>query len=226
MGTDEAELEQQVARGAAVYTPLMLSVYDWWVYGMAVRVMRCPRAEMFTFYDLNVSEHHLDIGVGSGLLLKHCQQQNLLERVALMDLNPNCLNATEKSLRSLPVQKYQADMLKPFPIDNEQFLSVGLNFLLHCVPGSFKEKGIVFQYIKKVMATDGVVFGSTAVYQPGIRYAAARFLMDRYNHAGIFNNKQDKQEDLQQVLGDLFCNVEFVQEGCVLFFRASDGRLE
>lgn len=226
MGMDEADLERRVAQGAAVYTPLFLPFYDWWVYGFAVRVMRCPPAEFRTFYELNISEHHLDIGVGSGSLLKHCLRQQLLERVTLMDLNPNSLDAAEKALRPLPVRKVQADMLKPFPIEDEQYLSVGLNFLLHCVPGSFREKGVVFQHIKKVLALDGIVFGSTAIYQPGARYALTRFLFDRYNQAGVFHNREDTQEDLQIVLGNLFENVEMVQEGCVLFFRASDGPLE
>lgn len=226
MGTEEAELQQQIARGAAVYSPLMLSIYDWWVYGLAVRLFRCPPQEIFTFYELNVSENHLDIGVGSGLLLKHCLRQQLLERVTLMDLNPNCLDATEKALRPLKVQRVQSDMLQPFPIENEQFLSVGLNFLLHCVPGSLQEKGVVFSHIKRVLARDGIVFGSTVITQPGIAYAPARLLMRRYQQAGIFHNQRDNQEDLQWVLGNLFTNVELVQEGCVLFFRASDGPLD
>lgn len=226
MVMDEAELEKQVRQGAAAYNPLMLSMYDWWVYGFAVRVMRCPPSELFTFYEVNISEHHLDIGVGSGSLLRHCLRQQMLERVTLMDLNPNCLQAAEKALRPLQVQKVQGDVLKPFPMAGEQFLSVGLNFLLHCVPGSFREKGVVFKHIREVLAPGGLVFGSTAIYRPGLVYAPARFLMDRYNQAGVFHNREDSYEDLQQVLGEQFNNVELIQEGCVLFFRASDGPLE
>lgn len=223
---EEAELERQVREGAAAYNPLLLSLYDTWVYGFAVRVMRCPPSEFFTFYELNVSEHHLDIGVGSGTLLKHCKRQQLLERVILMDLNPHCLRAAEKALRPLPVRKVQANVLAPFPFDDEAFLSVGLNFLLHCVPGSFREKGVVFEHVRRVLARGGLVFGSTALYVPGLLNAPARFLMDRYNQAGVFHNRQDTYEDLQRVLSGLFENVELVQEGCVLFFRASDGPLD
>ena len=223
---EEAELEQRIARGAAVYTPLFLSVYDWWVFGFAARVFRCPPQEIFTFYELNVSEDHLDIGVGSGRLLRHCKEQQLLERVTLLDLNPHCLDAAEKALRPLPVRKVQADMLKPFPLEQERFLSLGLNFVLHCVPGSILQKGVVFEHGKKVLARDGIVFGSTVLYQPGMANLPARLLMDRYNKAGIFHNREDRLEDLQLVLGNLFENVELVQEGCVVFFRASDGPLE
>lgn len=223
---DEAELERQIQQGAAAYNPLLLAMYDTWVYGVAVRVMRCPPSEFFTFYELNVTEQHLDIGVGSGSLLRHCLRQQLLERVTLMDLNPHCLQAAEKALRPLPVQKVQADVLKPFPLGSGEFLSVGLNFLLHCVPGSFREKGVVFEHARKVLAPGGLVFGSTAIYSPGLRLAPARFLMDRYNQAGVFHNREDTCEDLQRVLSGLFNNVELIQEGCVLFFRASDASLE
>lgn len=226
MPQEQAALQQRVEKAAAIYTPFTLTFYDWWVYSVAVRIMQCPPQEFFTFYELNVSEHHLDIGVGSGSFLKHCLRQNLLERVALMDLNPTCLDVTEKALRPLPVKKYQADMLKPFPMQGERFLSVGLNFLLHCVPGSIREKGVVFEQIKQVLAPDGLVFGSTAIYQPGARFIATRFLFDRYNQMGAFNNREDTQEDLQQVLGNLFEHVELVREGAVVFFRASDAPLD
>ncbi len=226
MAMEQAELEQQVAEGAAAYTPLTLSFYDWWVFGVAARIFGCPPSEIFTFYELNLSEDHLDIGVGSGRLLRHCQDQQLLERVTLMDLNPNCLMRTQKALKPLPVRTVQANMLQPFPLRNEQFLSVGLNFLLHCVPGSIPEKGIVFEHIKAVLAPDGIVFGSTVMSQAGIAYLPARLLMDRYNQVGVFHNREDRMEDLQQVLSRLFENVEIIQEGCVVFFRASDGPLE
>lgn len=227
MEYEDGERQQRVEKAAAVYSPLLLSVYDLWVYKVAApRFFRCPLRNFFAFYEQNLSRHHLDIGVGSGLMLRHCQQKQLLERVALLDLNPNCLRATGRVLAPLPVQSFCADILQPFPIRNEQYGSVGLNFLLHCVPGSFREKGVVFNFIRSVLAPNGVVFGSTVLYQPGLANAPARWLMNRYNHAGIFNNRQDTQEDLQVLLGNLFENVELSLEGSVLFFRASDAALD
>ena len=231
MALDDAELQRQVARGAAAYTPLSLKLYDHWVYGVAVRVMRCPPQTFFAFYANNISNRHLDIGVGTGVLLKHCQKLRLLQQVTLLDLNQASLDATENTLRPMAVKKVRANMLEPFPPEclsqeGAGFLSVGLNFLLHCVPGSFCEKGIVFQHIKKVLAPDGLVFGSTALYQPGALNAPARFLFDRYNQIGVFHNKEDYLQDLQRLLRDLFENVELELKGSVVFFRASDSPLE
>lgn len=227
MELDETLRRQRVEKAAAVYSPLLLSVYDLWVYKVAApRFFRCPLRIFQHFYEQNVSRHHLDVGVGSGILLRHCRQKNLLDQVALLDLNPNCLDATERALHPLKVRKYCADILQPLPIANEQFASVGLNFLLHCVPGSFREKGVAFTFLKQVLAPGGVLFGSTVLYQPGLVNAPARWLMNRYNAGGVFNNRQDTQEDLQVVLGNLFENVEMSLEGCVLFFRASDAALD
>lgn len=225
MAIDERERQRQVAQGAALYSPLTLALYDQWVYGVAVRLMGCSPDLFLDLYERNVSFNHLDMGVGSGMLLKHCLRRQLLQRVTLFDLNPDCLAATEKALRPLPVRKVRADMLKPFPLVGERFLSVGLNFLLHCVPGSFREKGVVFRHVRDVLAPGGRVFGSTCVYQPGWRNAPARILFDRYNQIGAFHNREDVIDDLQFVLRDLFENVELMRQGSVVFFRASDGPL-
>ncbi|HVL00892.1 MAG TPA: class I SAM-dependent methyltransferase, partial [Dongiaceae bacterium] len=145
MEFDEILRRQRVDKAAAVYSPLLLSVYDLWVYRVAApRFFRCPLRIFHHFYEQNVSRHHLDIGVGSGSLLQHCKQKNLLEKVSLLDLNPNCLTAATEALQPLPVQTYCADVLQPFPIEQGQFATVGMNFLLHCVPGSFREKGVAF----------------------------------------------------------------------------------
>lgn len=112
---DEAELERQIQQGAAAYNPLLLAMYDTWVYGVAVRVMRCPPSEFFTFYELNVTEQHLDIGVGSGSLLRHCLRQQLLERVTLMDLNPHCLQAAERRCGPCRCRRCRRMCLNPFP---------------------------------------------------------------------------------------------------------------
>lgn len=227
MEYDDTWRQQRTEKAAAVYSPLMLSFYDLWVYRLvATRFFRCPPKTFLSFYEQNISRNHLDIGVGSGFLLKHCQHKHLLERVALLDLNPNCLDATSRALAPLRPQRYCADILQPFPMENERYWSVGLNFLLHCVPGSLREKGVVFNFIRNVLAPEGLVFGSTVLYQPGLANAPARWLMNRYNSAGIFNNREDTLEDLQLLLANLFENVELSLEGCVLFFRASDAPLD
>src|SRR5690606_12119977 len=88
MELDDSRQRQRVEKAVAVYSPLMLSVYDLWVYRVAApRFFRCPTVQFYRFYEQNVSSRHLDIGVGSGLLLRHCLQLGLLGQVALMDLN-------------------------------------------------------------------------------------------------------------------------------------------
>ena len=55
-------------RGAAAYKPWLLSIYDWLILGVfSTFVWRCPTdGILLPFFRENVSETHLDVGVGTG----------------------------------------------------------------------------------------------------------------------------------------------------------------
>ena len=62
--------EDPAHAGQAVYTRSFLSVYDAIVYGFNSPVLwRCPKSRLVEHYDAHVSARHLDIGVGTGVLL-------------------------------------------------------------------------------------------------------------------------------------------------------------
>jgi hypothetical protein len=55
----------------AIYTPLMLSVYDRLVHGLSNRfAWRYPTQRMLDLYRSNLSSRHLEAGVGTGYGLK------------------------------------------------------------------------------------------------------------------------------------------------------------
>ena len=61
---------EQVERGQAAYSSTVLRNYDWMVLGLSNRLLwRCPTAELRRLYDRNVSDRHLDVGVGTGYFL-------------------------------------------------------------------------------------------------------------------------------------------------------------
>ncbi len=57
----------------------------------------------------------------------------------------------------------QANVLKPLPLPPSSFDSIGMNYLLHCVPGSMVDKSRIFPGLAALLAPGGVLFGSTAV---------------------------------------------------------------
>jgi hypothetical protein len=55
-------------RGAAVYTPFTLKLYDWWVLGISNRfAWQCPtNTALLPFFRKHAGRRHLDVGVGTG----------------------------------------------------------------------------------------------------------------------------------------------------------------
>lgn len=60
-------------KGAAIYSPLMLKLYDWWVLGISNRyAWRCSTdAVLLPFFRQHVGRRHLDVGVGTGFYPVH-----------------------------------------------------------------------------------------------------------------------------------------------------------
>ncbi|MCP4552955.1 MAG: methyltransferase type 12, partial [Bacteroidetes bacterium] len=80
--------------GQAVYSKTLLSIYDLWVLGFSNSFLwRCPTTLLRREFIKNVTSNHLDIGVGTGYYLDKCLD-DAERRLALLDLNPNSLEAT------------------------------------------------------------------------------------------------------------------------------------
>ena len=210
-----------VEAGQAVYTPGMLRVYDLWVLGVSNRfIWRCPTPKLLAWYNRHVTDRHLDIGVGTGYFLDRCRFPTDSPQLALLDLNPNSLAATAARIARYAPETFRRNVFEPFDLAARSFDSIGMNYLLHCLPGDLVAKRIVFQQAAEVLQPGGVLFGSTLL-SSGIRrgYFAKR-LMAFYNRKGFFGNAQDSLGDLQQTLSQTFSRVEILTVGCVALFAA------
>jgi len=79
--------EAAVARAHAIYTPLMLTFYDVLVHGLSNRLAwRCPTRRLLEPYRANLSDNHLDAGVGTGFFLDRTGASRL-GRLVLIDIN-------------------------------------------------------------------------------------------------------------------------------------------
>ncbi|MBZ0288704.1 MAG: class I SAM-dependent methyltransferase [Anaerolineae bacterium] len=208
--------------GAAIYNKWILSVYDVGVIRLSNRLAwRCPSSRMVDFYNQHISANHLDVGVGTGYFLDHCRFPAAAPRIALLDLNPNSLSVTAERLRRYRPSTHVANVLEPIRLDGATFDSIGLNYVLHCLPGTLRSKQAALRHLAALLNPGGGVFGTTILGQ-GIRpNFLARRLMKLYNAKGIFSNQQDNRDDLEAILKQTFRAYSTHVVGCVAFFRGT-----
>lgn len=213
----------EVERGQAVYTPLTLRwFYDFVVLGVSNRFLwKCPTADLLAHYNANISASHLDIGVGTGWFLDRCRFPSAQPRLALMDLNPHCLAHAAARIGRYRPELLQRNVLEPIIYDGPKFDSVGLGYLLHCLPGRMAEKAVLFDHVRPLANPGARLFGSTILQGDVPRSHLARKLMDTYNAKGVFSNRHDDLASLTAELRTRFTAVEIKVTGCVALFRAT-----
>lgn len=211
---DEAALA-----GSAVYNPLTLFIYDagvlWFSNNFA---WKCPTARILDFYNQSIGAQHLDIGVGTGYFLDKCTFPTPTPTITIVDLNTSSLQVTANRIKRYHPTTVRANVLEPLPI-TASFDSIGINYVLHCLPGTMKSKGVVFKNLKPLLNTGGVVFGTTILGRGIHHNALAHRLLRTYNAKGIFSNTEDSRETLEQVLSQHFSLYDVHVVGCVAFFR-------
>lgn len=212
---------QAVIAGQAVYTHRTLDLYDFLVLGISnTLIWKCPTRHLLDLYNRHVGIRHLDVGVGTGWFLDHCRFPESQPQIALLDLNPACLARASARIRRYSPKAVQANVLEPFHLDLGPLASIGLNYVLHCLPGDLAEKAVVFDHLKPFLAPGGVVFGSTLLSEGVERSRAARALMRFYNSKRIFSNERDGLEPLRRELEARFEDVRIEVVGCAALFVA------
>ena len=214
-----AAMEQPMT-GQAVYSPAVLRVYDWYVLGFSNHLIwRCPTAELRALYDRNVSDRHLDIGVGTGYFLDRARWPVANPSITLVDLNPNSLAAASSRIRRFAPHAVAANALEPLPVTG-RYRSASLCYLLHCLPGAIPRKALVFDHVRSFLEPGARVFGAT-ILQGGVSHSrTALALMNLYNSKGIFSNANDSLEDLNAELTARFAHVKVEVQGTVALFEA------
>jgi SAM-dependent methyltransferase len=207
-------------RGQAVYSRGMLLAYDTLVVRLSnTLVWRCPAAEIRALYARHLTSVHLDVGPGTGYYLDHCRMPDRL-RLTLLDANPQVLSYAGERLRRYRPAVHTADVLKPISLPPGSFRSIGLSYVLHCVPGDIAAKAVLLDNLSPLLEPGGVVFGATILGEPDRHNAAGRALMRIYNRKGIFANTADTLDDLDRALAGRFARYELTVTGTVALFAA------
>lgn len=122
----------------------------------------------------------------------------------MVDLNTNSLYTTNKRLsRHAPVT-YCRDVLEPINIEVGPFDSAAINGLLHCLPGTIRTKGVVFDHLKPLLNPGGVIFGCTILNKGVTKSRPAQWTMNWLNRRRVFTNLEDDLQDLREELSGRF----------------------
>jgi hypothetical protein len=212
---------EQIAAGHAFYTRRSLAVYDLAILGYFSRVAwRCPAHKIVDHYDSHVSANHLDVGVGTGYFLDHCRipVTSAPTRLALLDVSRSCLDVASERVARLQPEVIVANVLEPIAYEGPLFDSIGLNYVLHCLPGAIGAKAVAIDHLAALANPGATVFGATLLHEGVQRNWLARKVMARNNAHGIFSNAHDTLDDLRSALAERLSDVSVTVAGCVGIF--------
>jgi hypothetical protein len=210
-------------KGQADYSPLLLRLYDPIVIGfVSWFVWRVPADSILDAYRRLIRDNHLDIGPGTG----YCIDKSSLpdgSRVTIADPNKNVLRYASRRLRRLDVTAVEADVLKPLPVRGP-FDSAALNLVIHCLPGPMSRKSMAVANVAATLSPDGVLFGASVLGRSGNHSWLARRVLGAFNRRGAFDNLDDSEAGLRQILEDSFDDVELKVVGSAAIFAARGPR--
>ncbi|MFE0426178.1 class I SAM-dependent methyltransferase [Streptomyces sp. NPDC058953] len=181
---------------------------------------RCPKRRLIELYDSEVSARHLDVGVATGVLLDECRFPGPRPAVTLMDLNPASLATASHRLRRYGPRLHRADALRPWGLPPGSADSVGMCYLLHCLPGALPDKAVVFDHARGVLRPGGTLFGATILGEGPRHTRLARAQLALANRLGVMCNREDRLADLDQALDAAFATHSVAVVGSVALFRA------
>jgi len=183
-------------------------------------IWKCPTRLIVEHYNGHVSNRHLDVGVGTGYFLDHCAFPTPAPFLTLMDLNPNSLAAAARRVRRYQPTILLADVTAPVHAPTAPFDSIGIGYLLHCLPGPMRHKAAAIGHLAALLNPGGVLFGTTILGQ-GVRHGPlARIALRHYNQHGVFSNMDDSAQGLAEALARHFGAVSVQVVGSVAFFSA------
>ena len=219
--SEPASADAAIAKAHAVYTPATLSIYDLLVHGLSNRLAwRCQTARLLDLYRANLSLNHLEAGVGTGFFLDRTGAPRF-DRLALVDINRHCLDRAGRRLARFKPALNEVNLLAPLKLALAPFSSVGVTYVLHCLPGHMSEKLNAVDNLRPLMRKRAVLFGATILGRGIAPNMAARALLGLYNAKGVFNNREDDLTSLSDGLRQRFDHVEIEMQGCVALFRAA-----
>jgi SAM-dependent methyltransferase len=215
----EVQVSEDVQASIVTYKKSILPMYDivvlWFTNNF---IWKCPSSLIVNFYNKHITGNHLDVGVGTGYFLDKCRFPVSNPRVALMDVSRDSLAATAGRIQRYNPETHVANLLDPQDWSVGTFDSIGINYVLHCLPATIAEKEAVIARLATHLNDGGVLFGTTVLGKDIERNRAAVALMRFYNNKKLFTNVEDSPSAIEQIFARNFSKHHIHIHGCVAFF--------
>lgn len=181
---------------------VLWSVYDLWVMSVASEhLWGCPVDRILGLYNQYASADHLEAGVGTGYFLDHCAFPVPDPSLTLLDVSREAIDMSLQRLRRYRATGLEASLLEPLPVSEPRFGSVGMNYVLHCIPGSLRDKmDTILTNLLPCMREGAVLFGTTVLGKGVAHNAVGGPLVAALQRNKIFCNQEDDLAGLDQAL--------------------------
>lgn len=207
--------------GIKAYTRFGLHLYDPLIVGLLARyVWDCPAEAFIEHYRQHISTNHADIGVGTGYCLDRCNFDRPDPRIALIDLQPNCLEFTARRLARYRPEIHLHDARLPLR-GVRPFDSIALGGILHCLPGDMHHKADVFDALRPICKPGATIFGFTLVNDAVADRISRRAAYRALNLLRVVNCMHDAAGALRSALASRFAHSQVEMVGCFAFFSAT-----
>ncbi len=218
------DVERRTKISQAYFNPVMNYFYDFFLYRFISEYFwGCKTSRLIDRYKQNAKYRHLEVGAGTGFLLDKYNPKDI--DLTLMDLSQAFLEKSSRRLIRYTPNLIRQNILYDIPWGDNKFDSISVNYVMHCVVGDFKSKGIAFGNIKSLLTDNGVLYGVTVLKTPESSLLAKLF-MGFLNVSGVFNCGLDNAGDLERELNKVFDYVCVDLASSAALFFATDSELE
>ena len=188
-------------------------------------VWKCSPDKIFNIYNQNCSKYHLEIGPGTGYFLKNSNLNSTIHELTLIDINDQILDYSMKNLKSeySNINALNYNLFTDKIPDHIKFDSVGINYVLHCIPGDLQKK--IDTLIHNLGDNNYKLFASTVICDPLHISIIAEYELMLLNSLGIFNNNNDTYQELQEYLENNKFKYNLHKEGYVAILEINTNKL-
>lgn len=218
------DVERKTKISQAYFNPVMNYFYDFFLYRFVSEYFwGCKTSRLIDRYKQNAKYRHLEVGAGTGFLLDKYNPKDI--DLTLMDLSQSFLDKSSRRLIRYTPKLLRQNILYDIPWRDNKFYSISVNYVMHCVVGDFKSKGIAFRHLKSLLTDDGVLYGVTVLKTPKSSFVSKLF-MGLLNISGVFNCRLDNADDLERELNKVFDYVCVDLASSAALFFATDSEIE
>ena len=183
------------------------------------KVWKCSQKYIIDNYRKNINEKHLEIGPGTGYFLSKENLDIDLNKLTLIDINSPILDYSKNNLQSQysNIDIICHDLFTCKIPDSVDFNSVGINYVLHCVPGNLQTK--LDNLISNLGDNKYNLFGASVICDPLHMNVIAEYELIFLNAFGIFNNNDDTYQELNEYLNKKGLKFTLEKQGYVAIFN-------